>query len=272
MATPAPLWSSQAILSAPDVLAGIHADYARAGATVHTAATFRTCRRAAGAQWEALARQAVGLVRGAVPEGHVVAGSLAPLEDCYHPERSPPFPGPEHAELAAVLVDSGCDLLLCETFPHLGEAVAATTAAVGRGRPVWTALTAGYRGDLLSPAQVAEGARMVVDAGADAVFINCTPASITLSYVEALSEAVGQQVPVGAYANAGALEDGLGWGTSDAPRRYAALAQQWHDAGASILGSCCGTGPATIAALARQLRPASNTSTHSGNLSEKGAP
>ncbi len=252
--TPAPLWSAHALQSAPDVLGNIHAAYALAGATVHTAATFRTRRRAAGDAWEKLARLAVALAREAVPTTHRVAGSIAPLEDCYRPERSPRQPGPEHAELASVLLDAGCDVLLCETFPHVGEAVSATRASAGRGVPVWTALTAGYRADLLTPKQVAEGARRLVDAGADAVLINCTPAIETLRYVDALADAVGHQVTLGAYANAGDAGDGMGW-TQDPARqakgaaRYAALARQWHDAGARIIGSCCGTGPATVAAL-----------------------
>ena len=125
IATPAPLWSAAALLTAPDVLAAIHHDYATAGASVHTAATFRTRRRAAGAQWAQLTQQAVAVVREAIPASARVAGSIAPLEDCYRPDLSPVNPGSEHAELAAQLVASGVDLLLCETFPHVGEALAA---------------------------------------------------------------------------------------------------------------------------------------------------
>ena len=43
-----PLWSAGAIDSAPEVIAAIHREYAAGGATVHTANTFRTKRRAAG--------------------------------------------------------------------------------------------------------------------------------------------------------------------------------------------------------------------------------
>src|SRR5512135_147134 len=57
--TPAPAWSAWAIDHAPEVLAAIHRDYAAAGATVHTANTFRTKRRQVGGAWERLARRAV---------------------------------------------------------------------------------------------------------------------------------------------------------------------------------------------------------------------
>src|SRR5260221_10197622 len=89
VAIPAPMWSARAIADAPAVLADIHRAYAAAGATVHTAATFRTTRRAAGEGWEALARRAVAITREAAPR-HRVAGSVAPLEDCYRPDLSPP--------------------------------------------------------------------------------------------------------------------------------------------------------------------------------------
>ena len=70
--------------------------------------------------------------------------------------------------------------------------------------------------------------------------MNCVAAEKTLAYVEALLEA---GVPVGAYANAGA-----DW---KAPvESYVAHARDWVAAGALIVGSCCGTGPAHVAALA----------------------
>ena len=269
---PAPLWSAAALDSAPGVLVGIHADYVAAGADVHTAATFRTRRRAAGADWERLTRAAVEMLRGTLSPGMRLAGSVAPLEDCYRPELSPPESQHEHAELARLLVSLGCDLLLCETFPHVGEGLQATRAAAGRGVPVWTAFTAGYQADLLTPAAVAEGARAAVDAGADAVLVNCVPAEHTLAFVEALVAAVGDQVPVGAYANAGPVDGGTGWGAGVAgARRYVALAERWVDAGATLIGGCCGTEPATIAAL-RDRWPVLHTSTHSGRTGEKGAP
>ena len=50
--TPEPLWSAEAIEGAPGVVARIHEAYATAGARVHTANTFRTKERQAGAAWE----------------------------------------------------------------------------------------------------------------------------------------------------------------------------------------------------------------------------
>ena len=248
--TPPPLWSAAALVSAPGAVRRIHEAYASAGACVHTANTFRTKARQAGAAWEDLTRLAVELARAAVPAGHQVAGSLSPLEDCYRPDLSPADPRPEHRDMARALAAAGADLILCETFPHVGEALVAVEEAAATGLPVWLALTAGPDGSLLSPRAIGEGAAAAVDRGASAVLVNCTAAGLTLPYVEQLAAA---GVPFGAYANAGRPEDGIGWGARDeaAVARYVAFARTWIEAGATLVGSCCGTAPEHVAGLAR---------------------
>lgn len=276
VATPAPLWSAAAIEHAPDVLAAIHGDYAAAGATVHTAATFRATPRAAGARFAELARRAVAIARRAVPSAHRVAGSLAPALDCYRPDLSPPDARADHEAMARALADAGVDLILCETFPHALEALAAVEAATPTGLPVWAALTAGPGGDLMSPGAMREAARRLVEAGASALLCNCVAATRTRAYVEALA---GLGVPVGAYANAGSPDEGLGWTdaapgeialaapTPDDGRRdravdaYAREAATWLDAGATIVGGCCGTSPRHIGALARLVSAAPSSRT-----------
>lgn len=246
---PAPLWSARAIEDAPEVIAAIHREYAAAGATVHTTNTFRTKRRSAGDAWEKLARKAVDITRLSVPRGHRVAGGIAPLEDCYRPDLSPPDPREEHREVCRVLADAGVDVLLCETFPHVGEALVATEVAVATGLPTWVAFTAGIEAELLTPDDVERGAREAVARGASVVMINCTPATKTLPYVERLAR-VG--VPFGVYANAGPVEDGLGWTNGpEGPERYARLAAEWVRLGATFVGACCGLGPRHVQALQR---------------------
>ncbi len=246
--TPSPAWSAAALETAPEVVAAIHRDYAAAGARVHTADTFRTQARIYPDRWHALTRSAVRIARQSVQPGQAVAGSIAPLEDCYSPWLSPPNPGPEHHQMAEALVEAGVDLLLCETFPHVGEGLAAVEAAAATGVETWVAFTAGPEAALLSPAEIAAGAREAMRRGASAILVNCIPANIILSYLERLSDL---DIPLGCYANAGRAEDGLGWerARADAPQRYADLAEQWVAAGATIIGGCCGTTPAHIHAL-----------------------
>ncbi len=266
--TPLPGWSAHAIESHPEAIAAIHRDYARAGAAVHTANTFRARRRTFPLAWRELAARAVRLARRSVPPGHRIAGSIAPLEDCYRPDLSPAWSDPravreEHRELAQVLAgydDPGarCDLLLCETFPHPGEALIAAEQALATGLETWLALTPGPDADLLAPVVLARTAAEACRRGVSAALVNCAPATRTLEFVRALAEELAPlAIPFGAYANAGRPNDRVGWTDPDpdpdGPRRYADLAQEWIDAGATIIGSCCGTGPAHIAELARRL-------------------
>src|SRR6185436_730655 len=129
-------------------------------------------------------RRAVAIARAAVPAGHRVAGSLAPLEDCYRPDLSPADPRAEHRELARALAAAGVDLLLCETFPHVGEALIAVEEAVATGIATWVSFTAGPEANLLFPDDVARGAREAAARGAQAVLVNCVPAARTLEFVE----------------------------------------------------------------------------------------
>ncbi|MDP6990403.1 MAG: homocysteine S-methyltransferase family protein [Planctomycetota bacterium] len=255
--TPLPRWSADALLNAPDAVRAIHADYAAAGAQVHTANTFRTRAATLGEAWSELATLAVRLAREACGPGARVAGSIAPLEDCYRPDASPADREPsatraEHARLSGVLAAAGCDLLLCESFPHVGEGWLALEAAVETGLESWCSFTPGWDASLLTPAAVADGARGAIERGAAAVLVNCLPIPRALDYARALAEAASAGgVPFGCYANAGVPDERVGWASSPpAVERYAAAAGTWLEEGASIVGGCCGTGPAHVAALA----------------------
>jgi len=259
VATPAPGWSMHALVDAPDVVAAIHADYARAGAEIHRANTFRVQPRIT-ADYRGLAKRACELARSGAGKGRPsaarvrIAGSMAPIEDCYRPDLSPPpdVARREHAAVAQALADAGVDMIVCETFPHAGEAAIAVREAAKTRLEVWVALTAGPNASLLTPAAMHDAARACVGEGAAAVLVCCVAASKTLAFVERLA-AVG--VPYGAYANAGASEEELGWGAdpSVAAARYADFASTWIDAGATLVGACCGTGPAHVAELARRF-------------------
>jgi S-methylmethionine-dependent homocysteine/selenocysteine methylase len=260
VSTPAPQWSAQAIDSAPTVLAAIHADYAEAGATVHTANTFRTdpwslrTVPAMAHRWRELTRSAVSIARASVPAGHLVAGSLAPLEDCYRPDLAPPAAtcSSEHRRFSAALVESGVDLILCETFAHPGEALIAVTEALTTGLPVWLSLTLGPSADLMDEQTLLSTARSAVDLGVEAVLVNCSPVEAIGQLVTPL-HALG--VKTGGYGNVGAPDEAHGWiaAGEDAPGAYAAAACAWVAAGAEIVGGCCGTSPEHIRALSAAL-------------------
>ena len=244
--TPAPGWSVHAIEAAPDAVIEIHREYVVAGATIHRGNTFRAQPRIVP-DHRSLAKRALNLLRAGASRGGKVGrlrfvGSMAPIEDCYRPDLSPAEEDArrQHRDVATALADAGFDMILCETFPHAGEAVIAVEEAVETGLDVWVALTAGPDGTLMTPAAMEDAARACVAAGATAVLVNCVAATKTLPFVERLAKVDAR---FGAYANAGAEADALGWDADPraAAARYADLAATWIDAGASIIGGCCGT-------------------------------
>ena len=260
VATPLPGWSCHALETAPEVVLEVHRAYARAGAQVHTTNTFRTRPEIVGERWNELARLAVRLAREAAGAGQRVAGSIAPLADCYRPDLSPVHTDPElvwreHLALAQVLAQEGCDLLLCETFPCAREGLLALEAALSTGLECWLSFTPGPKADLLTPSEFAAAARAAASAGARAVLVNCLPAERVGDYLTALArEPLPAGVRLGAYANAGAANELDGWtSVPGTPELYAERALDWTRAGASILGGCCGTGPSHLAALAAAL-------------------
>lgn len=241
-------WSAYAIDIAPQVVRAIHSSYVAAGARVHRTNTFRTQPRIfPDPKWRSLTRRAVELARSSVGTGKdraAVAGSLAPVFDCYRPDLSP---SPDiarraHRSLASALTEDEVDLLICETFPHGGEARIAVEEAAATGKETWVALTAGPDGSLMTPEAMERAARDCVSAGAKAVLVCCTAAALTLPYVDRLARI---DVRMGAYANLGIGEDER----TMSPDRYLGLARGWMKAGATILGSCCGTNVSYIARL-----------------------
>ncbi|MDP6410584.1 MAG: homocysteine S-methyltransferase family protein, partial [Planctomycetota bacterium] len=157
----------------------------------------------------------------------------------------------EHARLARVLADEGCDLLLCESFPHVGEGWLAVEAAVSTGVETWCSFTPGWDASLLDASEVGAAARGAVERGAAAVLVNCLPIARGLEFVEALAGALaGSGVAYGCYANAGVPDERIGWAPSAvAVEEHTAAAASWLAAGATLVGGCCGTGPEHIAAL-----------------------
>jgi homocysteine S-methyltransferase len=270
VSTDLPLWSAAALLNAPAVLSQIHRDYLQAGAEVVTANTFRTHRRslARGGHGDSaarltrlaveLAQAAVAHDAGAANGGRArpayVAGSMAPLEDCYSPELVPPQAEceREHGEMAANLAAAGVDLILVETMNTIREARAAVEAAVATGLPVLASFVCRSDGRLFSGESVAEAAAAIAPLGVAGLLINCTPTTTIHEPFGELAESLSGTTGVrGLYANIGHTNDIDGWtSTADvSPLEYARLAGGWLKQGASLVGGCCGTTPAHIAAL-----------------------
>ncbi len=196
----------------------------------------------------------------------LVAGSLAPLEDCYQPARVPKqesILSSEHSEMAAALAAAGVDLILVETMNSIREFVAATAAAVSTGLPVLASMVTDGQGRLLSgePIEDAANALLSLSPPPDALGINCVPARKLGADLGRLA-AASPGVSLVAYGNTGrALDESRGLFTEPIdPYEYASLARGWLASGARIVGGCCGTNSAHVRALRSVLGEREDTS------------
>lgn len=271
LATTLPLWSAIGLIERPDLVQTIHRDNLDAGADILTTNTFRSTARTlrkAGldeAAADRLDRLAVELAVAARSEanrpGVLIAGSIAPLDECYDPvfETADAIALAEHAAQARNLAAAGVDFLMIETMPTIREALVTTRAALQTGLPVTVGFVCGPadRGGgaarLLSGESLAEAVEALGPLPVTMIFANCAAPGVISSALRQLHDLT--DIPVGAYANVGQVDDTVGWNPAGALRgdAYAEAAAQWLDQGARVIGGCCGTHPEHTRALRRLI-------------------
>jgi S-methylmethionine-dependent homocysteine/selenocysteine methylase len=256
-----PLWSAKALIVHPEVVSEIHRDYITAGADIITTDTFRTTRRSFGNarlpdRSGALTALAVRLAReaaAAFPERSVlVAGSIAPLEDCYRPDLVPSEREmvEEHREHATRLAGEGVDFLLLETMNTIREAAAACRAGVATGKEVVVSFICRPDGRLYSGETIEGAVSAVSPLGPSAISLNCiSPHHIgeMVKHIRNLTD-----LPIAAYGNVGKPgkereEEEFVLEVDEIA--YAEHAAGWIRGGAAIIGGCCGTTPTYIRRL-----------------------
>lgn len=246
------------ILDHPQAILELQRAYVAAGSQVLLAPTFTAGRmylsqHGLEGELKELNRCLVALSREAAQGKAWVAGDMTTMGRADVPyETMLEY----YEEQARALAEAGVDLILCETLMGHDEAMAALEGCrmAAAELPVCCSFSVTADGMLYFGGSVYEAAPQVAEFGADAVGINCSVGPDQLeSVVRALRESL--TVPVIAKPNAGMPEiDDQGnahysMHAADFGRHMAAL----HRAGASILGGCCGTEPAYIAALKAAL-------------------
>ena len=196
------------------------------------------------------------LTREAAGGKALVAGDLSTLGRPLEPVGDLPYSEAydiyrEHME---ALAEAGVDLFALETLMGADEAVAALDAAAEFGLPVWCSFSAEGDGSLMFGGNVWETASMLQELGAAAVGVNCSVGPNQLeSVIRSVRRAV--DIPVVAKPNAGLpVMDGEGrahysMGAEEFARHMGVLAE----AGAGVVGGCCGTTPEYIRKLAAAL-------------------
>ena len=255
-------------LEAPGKVREVHARYLAAGSDLLTTNTFggsSLALAAHGLRGRAAELNAAGarLAREVAGDHAFVMGDVGPFGGLLEPygDATPDEVTVAFREQAGALLGGGADFILIETMSDPVEATLAVKAAAAAGAPLILATFTfqraadGFR--TMMGATVAEALAAVLAAGAAVVGANCGTALSLDDYAELTAELHGAAggVPVLVQPNAGVpqVEGGqLVYRTG--PELFAAALPRLRAAGARIVGGCCGTGPAHIAALSSALR------------------
>jgi len=245
-------------LTDPRLIAGVHRDYAAAGAQVVYANTFGANRRklaGTGHTVEEVVAAAIRLARGAVAGTEAkVALDMGPLGQLLEPMGSLTFEGAYELfrEMVDAGVKAGADLIVIETMTDLYEAKAALLAAKeGGSLPVFATMSFEETGRTFTGCTIPSMARTLEGLGADAIGLNCSLGPDKLApLLKELCEHTC--LPVIAKPNAG-LPDPIDGHYHMGPEAFVDAILPCLDAGVTILGGCCGTTPDYIKCLRAAL-------------------
>ena len=241
------------ILDHPEALVQLQRAYAQAGSRIiyaptFTANSFYLSQHGLGGETARINRELVALSRQAAP-GVLVAGDMT----------TPGKPDLSYEELldiyseqAAALRDAGVDLYIAETLMRAEEAMAALEACrMVSDLPFLCSFSIMGDGMLYFGGSVLDAAPQAAEFGADAVGVNCSAGPDQMATViRNLVQAV--EVPVIAKPNAGmpVIDDEGNAVYSMEPEEFGRQMRRLRQEGALLLGGCCGTEPAYVAALA----------------------
>jgi homocysteine S-methyltransferase len=261
------LWSARLLIDDPDLIRRVHIAYFSAGADVAISASYQASFEGFAARGvdrhdaAALLRRSVHLAREAADQSgadRLVAASVGP----YGAMRAD---GSEYSgrygisveELVAfhqprldVLLEAGPDLLAVETIPSIREAEAIVTVLERNPEALaWVAFSCRDADRLSDGTPFREAAALVASsAQVVAVGVNCTPPA----FVPGLLHSAKVTTPLLAYPNLGSTWDATAkaWRAVGSRPDFEVEAARWREAGARIVGGCCGTEPRDIAAIA----------------------
>jgi S-methylmethionine-dependent homocysteine/selenocysteine methylase len=255
-------WSAIANITHPEIVRAIHEDYIRAGAEVVIANSFPAglgALAAAGLEGRLVEvnQAAVVLAQEARERtgesGVAVAGSLSEMALAGLIRRGDDAISAVDAfrVQATALADAGADLLVLEMMRSEAVAESALQAAAETGLTVWLGISIGDSGQsgALVTIDGTDVSRLlaVAQGRADAVLVMHTDVDVAGQALPLLRRA--WPGPLGAYPHVGEWRP-PNWVFGDiTPEAFADKVAPWVDAGAQVLGGCCGIAPAHIARL-----------------------
>ena len=275
-----PEWSALALIDSPEIVRQVHAEFIEAGAEVVTTNSYALVPfhigqarfEAEGAALLALSGRLAREAADACPDRKIiVAGSLPPIFGSYEPERFEPDRVQDYLKVFVAALSPYVDVWLGETLSLIAEGEAVRVAVAETGKPFWISFTLSDEpGDLDKPARLRSGetvedaARWAAGSGAEALLFNCSQPEYmgrAVTIAREIFDAAGADTRIGVYANAfdsedeGAANETLSGLRDDLTEdRYNRFACEWVEAGATMIGGCCGIGARHIGGLCQALR------------------
>ncbi len=259
---PVGISSEEWVLKNPEVLKELQRAYVEAGSEIVYAPTFGANRISLmnfglEKQVTGMNRRLLAISKEAVGARALVAGDLTTTGKLLEPRGDLSYETlyQIYQEQIKALADAGADLLVAETMLSVDETVAALDAAQSVcDLPVMCTLSLEADGTALYGGNAVEAVMTLQEMGAAAVGLNCSVGPDQLEAVVANMKKVAQ-VPIIAKPNAGMPvinEKGEASYSMNA-QDFARYTRKLVEAGAGIVGGCCGTTPEYIRELARVL-------------------
>jgi len=255
---PLPMWSGDANLTHPGTIYQIHKENIDAGADILTTNTFRTTPRtysksglsntdSINKAFDSL-NTAVALAKRASGNEALIAGSIAPLEDCYSPELFPGSPAAknEFTQLSEWLFSAGVDIILYETMGCLEEIKAATFAVRSINIPCWVSIILKDKDHLLDGSDLKDVIEYLSNNDVDKILINCTLITILNDAIELILETWAGSW--GVYPNTGVTMPSKDGNIKEMipDNDFSISIKNYIGLGASVVGACCGSTAKTI--------------------------
>jgi 5-methyltetrahydrofolate--homocysteine methyltransferase len=252
------------VIEQPDKIINLHKDFINAGADIILTSTFSASSiRLKGSLLEQKAdyinRRAVDLAKAAVGNGKVyVAGSLGPVGQLIKPYGQLDVDDVKnaYAEQAHAIHDAGADLLVIETQFDLVEIKAAIEGVRSTSNlPLIVSLSYDRGKRTMMGVSPTQAAKELESLPVDVIGINCGRSlDENLQNLVELRQITTK--PIWFKPNAGLPHlDLLGKTVYDVtPELMGTLVPSWLNAGAQIVGGCCGTSPDHLGEISRQAK------------------
>ena len=253
-------------LSQPGLVADLHREYIEAGSQIIQTNTFganryKLAQHALSDKLVEINTAGVELARRAVLASFkevLIAGDVGPLGVRLAPfgRVQPEEARAAFAEQIGALANAGADLIIIETMTDLYEIVEAVKAAKSAAPqlPVVASMTFTRDNRTLLGDTPAKVARQIQEAGADVIGINCSGGPHQLLSILSQMKASFPEGLFSVMPNAGWPEQVEGRIMYPAaPDYFGDYALSFWQAGACLIGGCCGTTPAHIKAMAERL-------------------